>query len=217
VLLPAEREAIVLTGRRLVWDRLVVGTAGNVSVRSGDRVAVTPSGVSYDELTPGAVGVHALNGARVEAPLAPTSELPLHLAVYAATDAAAIVHTHSVAATALSCLVDEVPPVHYYTAMFGGVVRVAPYAEFGTEELAGAAVAALEGRAACLLGNHGAITVGSTLAQAYERAVYLEWLCELALRTMSSGLTPRLLDDAQLGSVAARLSRYGQTAPADFD
>ncbi len=217
MLLPAEREAIVLTGRRLVWDRLVVGTAGNVSVRSGDYVAVTPSGVSYDELTPGAVGVHALDGAPVEAPLAPTSELPLHLAVYAATDAAAIVHTHSVAATALSCLVDEVPPVHYYTAMFGGVVRVAPYAEYGTEELARAAVAALEGRTACLLGNHGAIALGSTLAQAHERAVYLEWLCEVALRTVSSGLSLRMLDNAQLDSVAARLSGYGQTAPADLD
>jgi L-fuculose-phosphate aldolase len=163
------------------------------------------------------VGVHALDGTPVEATLAPTSELPLHLAVYAACDATAIVHTHSVAATALSCLVDEVPPVHYYTAMFGGVVRVAPYAEYGTEELAQAAVAALDGRTACLLGNHGAIAVGSSLAQAYERAVYLEWLCEVALRTVSSGQPPRLLDDAQLGSVAARLAGYGQTAPTDLD
>lgn len=200
-----------------MWDRLVVGTAGNVSVRSGDRIAVTPSGVSYDELTPGAVGVHTLDGTPVEAPLAPTSELPLHLAVYAATDAAAIVHTHSVAATALSCLVDEVPPVHYYTAFFGGVVRVAPYAEYGTDELAEAAVAALDGRTACLLGNHGAIALGATLAQAYERAGYLEWLCEVALRTLSSGLPPRVLAEAQLSSVATRIAGYGQRAPSEPD
>ncbi len=200
-----------------MWDRLVVGTAGNVSVRSGDRIAVTPSGVSYDELTPGAVGVHTLDGTPVEAPLAPTSELPLHLAVYAATDATAIVHTHPVAATALSCLVDEVPPVHYYTAFFGGVVRVAPYAEYGTDELARAAVAALDGRTACLLGNHGAIALGATLAQAYERAGYLEWLCEVALRTLSSGLPPRVLDEAQLSSVATRIAGYGQRAPSEPD
>jgi L-fuculose-phosphate aldolase len=210
VLLPVERESIVVACRRLAWDRLVVGTAGNVSVRAGDQVAVTPSGVSYDELTPGVVGVHGLDGAPIEASFEPTSELPLHLAVYAATGARAIVHTHSVAATALSCVVDEVPPVHYYTAFFGGVVRVAPYAEYGTEALASAAVAALDGRTGCLLGNHGAIALGDTLAQAYDRALYLEWLSDVALRALSSGLAPRVLDKEQLTSVAARLAEYGQ-------
>jgi L-fuculose-phosphate aldolase len=210
VLLPDERESIVLACRRLVWDRLVVGTAGNVSVRSGDLVAVTPTGVSYDALTAGSIGVHGMDGAAVEASFAPTSELPLHLAVYAATGAGAIVHTHPVAATALSCLVDEVPPVHYYAAYFGGAVRVAPYAEYGTEELARAAAAALDGRTACLLGNHGAIALGDTLAQAYDRALYLEWLCEVALRAVSSGLPARVLDEAQLASVARRLAGYGQ-------
>jgi L-fuculose-phosphate aldolase len=211
-MLTAERESIVLACRRLVWDRLVVGTAGNVSVRVDSRVAVTPSGVAYDALTPGSVGVHELDGTPVEAPYAPTSELPLHLAVYAATGARAIVHTHSVAATALSCVVDEVPPVHYYTAFFGGVVRVAPYAEYGTDQLAEAAVTALAGRTGCLLGNHGALTIGDTLDQAYDRALYLEWLCEVALRVVSSGLPPRLLGAGQLASVAERLAQYGQPA-----
>jgi L-fuculose-phosphate aldolase len=210
VLLSVERESIVVVCRRMIWDHLVVGTAGNVSVRVGDQLAVTPSGVGYDELTPGTVGVHRLDGTPVEAPYAPTSELPLHLAVYAATGAAAIVHTHSVAATALSCLVDAVPAVHYYAALFGGVVRVAPYAEYGTDELAERTVVALDGRTACLLANHGAITVGDSLTEAYDRALYLEWLCEVALRTISSGLRPRLLDEAQLESVAARLATYGQ-------
>ncbi|MDQ1651586.1 MAG: L-fuculose-phosphate aldolase [Cryptosporangiaceae bacterium] len=209
-MLAEARDAIVVSGRRMLWDRLVVGTAGNLSVREGDLVAVTPTGIPYDALTAGSVGVHDLSGSAVEAPLAPTSELPLHLAVYAATDARAIVHTHSVAATALSCLVDEVPAVHYYAAMFGGPPRVAPYAEYGSASLAAGAVAALDGRSACLLGNHGAVTVGHSLAEAYDRALYLEWLCEVALRVLSSGSPPRLLTPAQLTAITPRLTTYGQ-------
>ena len=126
---------------RLVADGLVVGTAGNVSARGGDLVAVTPSGLDYASLTAELVGVHRLDGSPAEAPLQPTSELPLHLSVYAATGAAAIVHTHSPAATAVSALVDEIPAVHYYVALFGGPVAVAPYATYGTDELAAHVVA----------------------------------------------------------------------------
>lgn len=127
MLLPDAREAIVAVCQELSSAGLVVGTAGNVSVREGDLVAVTPTGVSYAGLTPEQVGVHRLDGSPIEAALAPTSELPLHLAIYAARpDAGAVVHTHSPAATALSTLVDEIPAVHYYLAMFGGPVRVAP-------------------------------------------------------------------------------------------
>ena len=139
---------------------LVVGTSGNVSVRAGDLVAVSPSGVDYAELTVGLVGVHRLDGTPVEAPLRPTSEMPLHLGVYAATGAAAIVHTHSVAATALSTLADELPALHYHVAMFGGPVAVAPYATYGSQELADHVVAALRDRTACLMANHGAVTTG---------------------------------------------------------
>src|SRR5690242_9709761 len=105
------REEIVDTCRRLSAAGLLPGTSGNVSVRVGDRVAVTPSGVDYSELTPDLVGVHALDGTPVDAPLRPTSELPLHLAVYAAKETSAIVHTHATAATVLSTLVDELPPI----------------------------------------------------------------------------------------------------------
>ena len=213
MLLAPERAAVADAGRRLVADRLVVGTAGNVSVRAGDLVAVTPTGVRYETLAAGQVGVHRLGGQPVEASLAPTSELPLHLAVYAATGAAAVVHTHPVAATALSCLVQAVPPVHYYTAMFGGLVPVAPYATYGSAELAANAAAALADRTGCLLANHGAVTVGASLAQAYDRAVYLEWLCEVALRVLSTGAPPRLLDDAELARVAARLASYQVMEP----
>jgi L-fuculose-phosphate aldolase len=210
VLLPHAREAIVTTCQELSRAGLVVGTAGNVSVREGDLVAVTPSGVRYAELTPELVGVHQLDGAAVEAPLAPTSELPLHLGIYAARpEAGAIVHTHSPAATALSTLAGEVPAVHYYVAMFGGPVRVAPYAMYGTEELARNVVRALHDRTACLMGNHGAVTIGPDLATAHDKSAYLEWLCDVCLRASSAG-TPRLLASAEIAAVAVKLAGYGQ-------
>jgi L-fuculose-phosphate aldolase len=213
MLLPDAREAIVTTCRELSRAGLVVGTAGNVSVLEGDLVAVTPSGVRYAELTPELVGVHRLDGGAVEAPLAPTSELPLHLAIYAARpEAGAIVHTHSPAATALSTLVYEVPTVHYYVAMFGGPVLVAPYATYGTDELARNVVHALRGRTACLMGNHGAVTLGPDLVTAHEKSVYLEWLCDVYLRASSAG-TPHLLSPAQLDAVTEKLTGYGQQPP----
>ena len=220
MLLEQEREEIVCACRKLSAAGLVVGTAGNVSVLAGDLVAVTPSGVDYAELAAKDVGVHRLDGTPVEAPLAPTSELPLHLAVYGAyagagagagagPGAAAIVHTHSVAATAVATLADELPPIHYYVAMFGGTVRVAPYATYGTDELASNAVHALRGRTACLLGSHGAVTTGQDLKTAYDRSVYLEWLCDVYLRAATAG-TPRLLPPGEIEAVAAKLAGYGQ-------
>jgi L-fuculose-phosphate aldolase len=218
MLLEREREEIVRACRKLSAAGLVVGTAGNVSVLAGDLVAVTPSGVDYAELAAKDVGVHRLDGTPVEAPLAPTSELPLHLAVYGAyagaglgagPGAAAIVHTHSVAATAVATLADELPPIHYYVAMFGGMVRVAPYATYGTDELASNAVQALRGRTACLLGSHGAITTGQDLKTAYDRSVYLEWVCDVYLRAAAAG-TPRLLPPGEIEAVAAKLASYGQ-------
>jgi L-fuculose-phosphate aldolase len=209
MLLPDIREAIVATCQELSRAGLVVGTAGNVSVRSGELVAVTPSGVRYARLTPSQVGVHRLDGTPVEATLAPTSELPLHLGIYAARpDAGAIVHTHSPAATALSTLVDEVPAVHYYLAMFGGPVRVAPYATYGTDALARGAVEALRDRTACLLGNHGAVSIGPTLIGVQELSGYLEWLCDVYLRASSAG-APRLLPPGEIATVAAKLTGYG--------
>jgi L-fuculose-phosphate aldolase len=213
MLLPDAREAIVTTCQELSRSGLVVGTAGNVSVREDDLVAVSPSGLRYAELTPELVGVHGLDGAAVEAPLAPTSELPLHLAIYTARpEVGAVVHTHSPAATALSTLADEIPSVHYYIAMFGGPVRVAPYATYGTEELARNVVHALRGRTGCLMGNHGAVTVGPDLVTAHDKSVYLEWLCDVYLRATSAG-SPRLLSAAEIDAVSVRLTGYGQQPP----
>jgi len=216
MLLEQARDEVVRTCRALAAAGLVVGTSGNVSVRAGDLMAVSPSGLDYAELTAGLVGVHRLDGSPVEAPLRPTTEMPLHLGIYAATGAGAVVHTHSVAATALSTLADELPAIHYYVAMFGGPVAVAPYATYGTEELAAHVVAALRGRTACLMANHGAVTTGADLRSALTGCRYLEWLCEVYLRALTAAgaeRSPRLLPADEIERVAGRLPGYEQRVP----
>lgn len=212
-MLAAERAAVVELGRELVARRLVVGTAGNVSVRAGELLAVSPSGVDYRRLRPEQVGVHTRDGAAVDVGLRPTSELALHVLVHTrsgAADGEVVLHTHAPASTALSTLVDEVPLVHYYAAFFGGRVRVARYATFGTAALAAAVRDALRERTAALLANHGALLVAADPAAALDRAEYLEYLCEVALRALSSGRPPRLLDDAEIARVRAAMDGYGQ-------
>ncbi len=202
---------LVATARRTVADGLVVGTSGNVSVRVGDTVLVTPSGVPYDRLTPDDITGVGLDGRQVLGTLVPTSELPMHLAVYRTTDAGAVVHTHAVHATAVSTLVPELPLVHYMAGALGGPVRVAPYATYGTEELAENMLRALAGRSGCLLQNHGTITYGATLDQAFDRTAQLEWMCRLWLTASSvPGLTPSLLSPEQLAAAQERLRGYGQ-------
>ncbi|MFD0506818.1 class II aldolase/adducin family protein [Streptomyces chiangmaiensis] len=204
-------DELVATARRTVADGLVVGTSGNVSVRVGDTVLVTPTGVPYERLGPGdAVGVD-LDGRQVLGSLRPTSELPMHLAVYRRTAARAVVHTHAVHATAVSTLVRELPLIHYMAAALGGAVRVAPYATYGTAELAENMLRALADRTACLLQNHGTIAHGSSLTQAYDRTAQLEWMCRVWLTASSvPGLSPALLTPEQVAEVAERLRGYGQ-------
>ncbi|MCW2810808.1 MAG: fuculose phosphate aldolase [Friedmanniella sp.] len=212
MLYASERRAVVAACQHLSRERLVVGTAGNVSIRLGEHVVISPSGVDYEQLGPGDVGVHDLTGAVVEAELAPSSELPLHLAVYAASEHTAIVHTHSVASTALSVVVDEVPLSHYYSALFGGAVRVAPYATFGSDDLAGHVVAALADRTAALMENHGAVLVGSDLGKVLDRVAYLEYVCEVQLRILATGRPAKLLSEAEIERVRVGLSGYGQVS-----
>ena len=207
MLLGDERAEVVATCQALRRDRLVVGTAGNVSVRAGGLVAISPSGVAYETLTAEMVGVHRLDGAPVDAPLPPSSELPLHLAIYAATDATAVVHTHGVASTAVSTVLDELPASHYYTAFFGGPVRVSPYATYGTDALAASVVAALRDRSGAIMGNHGAVTVADGLARAYALAEYLEYLCDVHLRALATGLPVRTLPSEEIARVGARINR----------
>lgn len=201
---------LVATARRTASEGLVVGTSGNVSVRVGELILVTPSGVPYDRLGPGDVVAVDGEGNQVLGALAPTSELPLHLAVYGASDATAVVHTHAVHATAVSTLVTELPLIHYMAAALGGPVRVAPYALYGSEELARHTRAALADRTACLLGNHGTVAYGATLDQAYDRTAQLEWMCRLWLTASAlPGRTPALLTEEQVAEVAEKLRGYG--------
>jgi L-fuculose-phosphate aldolase len=212
MLLAQERRLIAEYGRRMTGDRLVVGTSGNLSIRTGDLVAVTPTGHAYETLTPELVCVHRLDGAAVEAELAPTSEFPIHQLVYRHTDAGAVVHTHSTAATVVSTLVDELPTIHYILAVMGGPIRVAPYARFGSPELAGNVLRALQDRSGALLANHGAVTYGPTIESAYDRALYLEWVSEVWLRAraLAPAHTPRILQEAEMADVYARIQgTYG--------
>ncbi|MFF2064466.1 class II aldolase/adducin family protein [Streptomyces sp. NPDC058200] len=203
---------LVATARRTAAEGLVVGTSGNVSVRIGGLVLVTPSGVPYEQLAaedPVAVG---LDGRQLLGDLTPTSELPLHLAVYRNTPAAAVVHTHAVHATAVSTLVPELPLIHYMAAALGGAVQVAPYALYGSDALAAGMLQALRGRTACLLQNHGTVSYGDSLAQAYDRTAQLEWMCRLWLTAGSlPGHTPTLLSEAQVREAGEKLKGYGQS------
>lgn len=214
MLLADAREAVVEHCLRMRDDDLTVATSGNISVRVGELVAVTPSGVAYEALTPVGVCVVDLDGHPADPDAhepVPSSELPMHLAVYAATDAGAVVHTHPLYTTAVSLLLDELPAVHYMVAALGGPVRVAEYATYGTPELAAASVAAMDGRTAVILRNHGATTYGPDLATAYTRSLYLEWLCRLWHQASLAG-TPRLLPTAEIDRVAELLRGYGRPA-----
>jgi L-fuculose-phosphate aldolase len=208
MLLASERALVVRYAQSLRSDGLVVGTAGNLSVRAGDAVAITPSGLDYDDLTPEAVCVVALDGTHVECRLEPSRELVLHLAAYRATEAAAVVHSHPPFATAVAAVAAELPPIHYLIADLGGAVRVAAYATPGSEELAELAAQALEGRTAALLASHGAITVGSSLQQAYGRSLLLEWLAGVYLHARALG-EPRLLTEDELERLAEAIRSYG--------
>ncbi len=205
------RRSLAEAGRRLVTDRLVVGTAGNLSVRVSELVAVTPSGVPYADIGPAdIVVVRTDDGAVVDGGRSPTSELPLHLAVYRTfPGVGAVVHTHSPWATAASTVLRELPAVHYAVVALGGPVPVVPYHRFGSPELADAVVAGLADRSGVLMANHGATCVGATLAEAYDRALTLEWLCEVAGRARQFGGVPALLTDAQLTEVRAAAAAAG--------
>lgn len=202
---------VVATARRTVDDGLVVGTSGNVSARVGDIVLVTPSGVPYERLGPDDLVAVDLDGNQVMGELRPTSELPMHLAIYQHTGARGIVHTHAVHATAVSTLVYELPAIHYMAATLGGKVRVADYATYGTDRLARTMLHALRDRTGCLLRNHGTVVYGDDLEQAYDRTVQLEWMCQVWLAANSvAGFSPSLLSKRELARVAEKLRDYGQ-------
>lgn len=204
MLLADERRELCAIGRRLAEYGLVSGTSGNISVRAGDRVAVTPAGRALERLVPGDCPVIDVQGRLVEGDRAPSSETPMHLAVYEATDAAAIVHTHSTYGTVVATTMTELPPIHYNTLLLGGIVKVAEYATYGTPQLAeNVRTAMAGGKRAALMANHGGVAIGGTLEQAYENARLLEWLCGVYVRAKMIG-EPRVLTEDELNQVLER-------------
>ena len=214
-MIEALRADVAMAARRLAEAGLLIGTAGNVSARSGDLVAVTATGVTLATCGADDVTVVSADGVVVAGALAPTSELALHLGVYADGPAAAVVHTHAPFATAIACVLDALPVLHYQQLALGGEIRVAPYATFGSAELAAHVRAALAGRSAVLLANHGSLTAGGSLDAAVENALLLEWLCRLHHRASALG-TPRALTEEQQHDVVRAALERGYGTPQEI-
>ena len=190
------------------------GTAGNVAVRCGtDQMLVTPSGVAVEALTPESVVQVGHDGIPVAASLRPSSEWRMHSVILLnRPEFHAVVHTHSCYATALACQCEDIPAFHYMVAVAGGAsIRCAPYATFGTPELAEFALRALEGRKACLLGHHGVLACGADLAQAVELAEVVESLCQQYWCVRQLG-QPKILTSVQMQEVLEKFGNYGNCA-----
>jgi L-fuculose-phosphate aldolase len=201
------RADVAQAGHALAAAGLVVGLAGNVSARDGEFVAVTPTGGRLASLAPEEIAIVDLDGDVVDAPRPPTSELPFHLAIYRRFGAGAIVHTHPPMATAVACVADELPCIHYSLLQLGGAIRVARYATFGTDDLAATVVDALEGRTAALMSSHGAVAYGSDLQAAIDATELLEWACDVYVHARACG-TPRVLADEERRAVVEALETY---------
>jgi L-fuculose-phosphate aldolase len=207
---PALREQVIATARSLNALNLNRGKAGNVSAGVKGGFLITPSGIAYDTLVTADLVAVAADGA-IAGNRTPSSEWRMHQAIYAARpEVGAVVHAHSPFATALACLDRRIPPFHYMVAVAGGDdIPCAPYATFGTPELAEHTVAALAGRRACLLAHHGLVAVGANLDRALALAVDVEALAEIYCRALAIG-EPALLSDAQMADVARQFNDYGQ-------
>jgi L-fuculose-phosphate aldolase len=216
LLLATEREAVASASRHLAEKGLVIGTAGNISARQGDLIAVTPTGSDLGQVTAEMITVIDLSGQVVDGDLAPTSEVPLHTGIYAATNALAITHAHAMASTALSCCHEGLPALHYSCLELGGSPRTAAYATFGSQKLADNVIEALQGRNAAMMQNHGSVAYGSTMDQAVHRLELLEWLAELYWRASALG-TPRVLTDKDFEDIITAAIERGYGAQKKVD
>ena len=210
------REAIIAKCRWMNASGLNQGTSGNISARYKDRMLITPSATPYDSMKPEMIASMPLEGeyGSWAGPLQPSTEWRFHLDIMRARpDVGGIVHTHSTYATVLAIARKSIPACHYMMAAFGGTdVRCAGYARFGTKELSDLAIAALEGRHACLLANHGMIALGANLDKAMWLAVELETISRQYY--LSLALDSRvILSDDEIVDTAKGFSTYGlQTA-----
>jgi len=205
-----QREAIIATGRRMNTSGLNQGTSGNLSHRVAGGFLVTPTGMEYEALRPEDIVLMRFDGSH-EGPRQPSSEWRFHRDILASRpEVNAVLHAHSTFSTAVACLRRSIPAFHYMVAVAGGTsIRCAPYATFGTEELSRHAVTALEGHKACLLANHGLITVGTDLAGAFKLAVEVETLAAMYLRALQVG-EPVVLDEPEMAVVLEKFRTYGQ-------
>ena len=204
--------AIIAAARALDALGFMPGKSGNLSCRTARGCLITPAGLPYAETGPADLVEVAADGSVVSGHRRPSSEWRLHTAIYAARpEAGAVVHTHSPFATALSCARQGIPPFHYMIALGGGAdIPCSAYATFGTAALAEACVAALAGRRAALLANHGAVALGTTLAGAKALAMEVENLARQYLALRAAGLAPVLLTAAELREVFAQFGDYGR-------
>jgi L-fuculose-phosphate aldolase len=185
------------------------GTSGNASVRIGENFLITPSGMDLESMSENSMVEMSMSGEPLTAGK-PSSEWRFHRDIYQVRpEVSAIVHTHSMFATSLSCLRRDIPPFHYMIALAGGdTIRCAEYALFGTQALSDAAIIALQDRRACLLANHGMIAVGKTLKQAVDIALEVETLCEQYWRALQVG-EPQLLSPQEMEEVFEQFKGYG--------
>jgi L-fuculose-phosphate aldolase len=212
MLLAPERELIAAYGRRLITSGLTRGTCGNLSIcnRESGFAAISPSGLDYFDTNPEDVPVVDLSGRIVDGTRKPSSELPFHLIFYQSReDISAVVHTHSVHATTLSCLGLELPAVHYLIGFAGSSVRCAPYATYGTEALARSAFDYMEARKAVLLANHGLIAGGATIQEAFQIAEAVEFCAEIYSRCRAMG-QPLVLSSAEMAVIIDKFKTYGK-------
>ncbi|MEO9600706.1 class II aldolase/adducin family protein [Parasphingorhabdus sp.] len=185
------------------------GTAGNASVRCGDGLLITPSGIPPQKLSPETIVLISLDG-HYEGKIKPSSEWQMHTGLMKRPDVNAIVHCHSRFATTLACAQKSIPPLHYMTAVSGdGEIRLAPYASFGSAELASHIIETLDGRFACLMANHGQIAVASNLSMALMIANEIEVQASYYYGTLAIG-GPQLLSDTEISEVLQRFMSYGQ-------
>ncbi|GGE89470.1 class II aldolase/adducin family protein [Stappia taiwanensis] len=212
------RQSIIDACRGMNASGLNQGTSGNISLRVGDVMLITPSGVPYEKLEPAMIAALPLGGkGAYEGPMKPSSEWRFHLDILnARPDIGAVVHTHSTYATALAIAGREIPACHYMIAATGGpVVRCADYATYGTQELSDAVLQALDGRLACLMANHGMLAAGADLAKAMWLAEELETLARQYYLALPLG--PQILPDAEIERVREKFKGYGLSAQTAAD
>lgn len=208
--MPDLRLELIATAQAMQPAGLNRGTAGNVSVRSGDGFYITPTGMPYATLQADDIPLMALDGSH-QGSRKPSSEWRFHRDLYASRpEVGAVLHAHSPFAVSLACLRYDIPAFHYMIARFGGdSIRCADYAIFGSPELSTAALAAMHERKACLLANHGLLVAGRDLAEAMALAIELEELCEQYWRACQLG-QPVILSADEMTAVLAKFAGYGQ-------